>query len=270
LVRFIYRWFKQIGSDVVDLFSTEVEDEPLPETFSKTMENPMGLLEHINALRKNLFRAVIFLLITTVTSFAYTPQIIDYLAKPVGGINALRAIDVTEPVGVFMRIALLTGFTFALPYIVFELWLFIAPGLKKKSRLGSLLSIPIAAILFYGGMAFAFYFMLPVGIPFLINILGMPAELRPSSYVRFVTSVMFWIGIAFQFPLIIYVLASIGIVKAKFLKEQWRLAIVLIAIVSAAITPTIDPVNMGIVMGPMVILYFLSIGLAYFAQRGRE
>jgi sec-independent protein translocase protein TatC len=80
---------------------------------------------------------------------------------------------------------------------------------------------------------------------------------------------MFWIGVSFQFPLIIYVLARVGIIQAKVLTEQWRLAIVIIAVVAAVITPTVDPVSMALVMGPLVALYFLSIGLASFAQRGR-
>lgn len=269
IFRKLFGWITQIYREVALLFTFEVEDEPLPDTFSKTMENPMGLLEHIDALRKHLMRALIVLIITTSISFIYTPSIIDFLAKPVGGIQALRAIDVTEPVGVFMRVALLSGFTLALPYITLEIWLFIAPGIKRKSRIISLISIPIAATLFFGGMAFAFFIMLPVAVPYLINILGIPAELRPSSYVRFITGVMFWIGVAFEFPLIVYILAMLGIVKAKILKNQWRLAIVIIAIISAAITPTVDPVNMGIVMGPMIILYFLSIILAYIAERSR-
>jgi sec-independent protein translocase protein TatC len=270
VLRALYRWLRRTIAEIQILMTEDVEDEPLTDTFSKTLQNPMGLMEHIDALRKHLLRALVCLIITTAISFAYTPRIVDFLANPVGGIKALKAIDVTEPIGVYMRVALLSGFAIAIPYIAFELWLFAAPGLKKKSRFFVLGAIPIASLLFFGGMAFAYFFMLPVGIPFLINVLGMPAELRPSSYVRFVTSVMFWLGASFEFPLVIYILAMIGIVKAKFLQQQWRLAIVIIAIVAAAITPTVDPVNMSIVMGPLIILYFFSIGLAYIAQRGRQ
>jgi sec-independent protein translocase protein TatC len=81
---------------------------------------------------------------------------------------------------------------------------------------------------------------------------------------------MFWIGIAFEFPLVIFALANMGLIQARTLASQWRIAVLVIAIASAAITPTIDPVNMGLVMGPMVLLYFLSIGLAYIAQGRRE
>jgi sec-independent protein translocase protein TatC len=270
LIRIISSWSVHTFCDMRELLTTEVEDEPLADTFTKTLENPMGLMEHLNALRNHLFRALVFLLITTSLSFAITPRIIDEMAKPIGGISYLKAIDVTEPIGVFMRVALLSGFAFALPYIIFELWLFAAPGLKRKSRLFSLAAIPMAFVLFIGGMAFAYFIMLPVGIPFLIHFMGINTEPTPNNYVRFVTGVLFWIGVSFEFPLVIYILAMIGLVKAKFLKDQWRLAVVLIAILAAAVTPTVDPINMSIVMLPMVILYFLSIGLAYFAQRGHQ
>ncbi|NMC14757.1 MAG: twin-arginine translocase subunit TatC [Chloroflexi bacterium] len=267
LFRIIFLWLSKIFSEIHLFLTEEPEDEPLPDTLAKTFENPTGLFFHIDALRKHLLRSIIFLVITTSFSFVYTKQIIEILAQPVGGLEALRAIDITEPIGVFMRVALLCGFALALPYIALELWLFAAPGLKRKSRIFSLFAIPILTIFFIAGMAFAYYVMLPTAIPFLSNFMGMNTELRPSTYIKFVSGVMFWIGIAFEFPLVIYVLALIRLVNAKQLLNQWRLAVVIIAISAAAITPTVDPVNMSIVMGPMIVLYFISIGLAFIAQR---
>jgi sec-independent protein translocase protein TatC len=81
---------------------------------------------------------------------------------------------------------------------------------------------------------------------------------------------MFWIGIAFEFPLVIYVLTAIGFVKPRVLAKQWRIAVVIISILAAAITPTVDPVNMGLVMLPMILLYFISIILSYVAYAGRK
>jgi sec-independent protein translocase protein TatC len=118
-------------------------------------------------------------------------------------------------------------------------------------------------------MAFAYFVMLPTALPFLLDFMGITTVPRPANYIRFVTGMMFWIGISFQFPLIIYALAGLGIVDAKALRQGWRIAIIAIAVLAAAITPTIDPVNMGLVMAPMILLYFLSIGLAAFAGRRR-
>ena len=266
----ITRWLKNLSNEINVLFTDEPEDEPLPDTFAKTMENPMGLMEHIGALRKHLLRAVVFMAITTVFSFIFTAQIIDLLAKPIGGIEGLQAIDVTESVGTFMRVALLCGFALALPYIAFELWLFAAPGLSKRSRLIGLFAIPLVVLFFMGGIAFAYFGMLPTALPFLLNFMGITTIPRPSTYIGFVTSLMFWIGIAFEFPLVIYVLASMNVFQAKTLAHQWRLALVIIAVMAAAITPTVDPINMSLVMGPLIVLFILSIGLAFLAQRGRS
>ncbi len=265
-----FRWFGRKFSDVRTFLTEEPDDTPIGDSFSKAVDNPNEILYHLNDLRKHLFRAVGVLALTTVFSFAFTSQIIDLLAQPIGGMEELVAIDPTEPIGVFMRVALLSGFTLALPYIALELWLFAAPGLSRNARIYGLIAIPIAVLFFLGGMAFAYFVMLPQGLPFLLNFMGMTTVPRPSSYLKFVTNVMFWLGVAFEFPLVIYVLAMLGFVNARMLIKQWRLAIVVIAIASAMITPTIDPVNMALVMGPLIVLYFLSIILAALAGRSRQ
>ena len=264
-----FRWIHTIINEVKSFLSEEPEDTPLGDSLEKAVTNPQSLLVHLDALRKHLFRAALALILMTVVAFAFASQIINLLALPVGGIEALVAIDPTEPIGTFMRVALLTAFAITLPYIILELWLFIAPGLSRDSRIFGLYAIPIAVIFFIGGMAFAYFVLLPTAIPFLVNFGGITSQIRPSSYIRFVTSIMFWIGIAFQFPLFIYVLARVGLIRAQVLVENWRLAVVIIAVLSAMITPTIDPINMGLVMGPMIVLYFLGIVLAKFAERSR-
>jgi sec-independent protein translocase protein TatC len=270
IFRTIYRWLAGVLNNMKVFFSEEPEDAPLPDAFAKTLENPMGILEHLNALRKHLFRALVFLVITTTIAFTFIQPILTFLSSPLeGGLASLTAIDVTEPLGTVMRVALLGGFALAFPYIALEIWMFIAPGISRRSRLFSLVAIPIATLFFLGGMAFAFYVMMPTALPFLLNFAGITTIPRPSSYIKFVTGIMFWLGVAFEFPLVIYLLAGLGIVNAKMLSDQWRLAIVVIALIAAAITPTVDPVNMALVMGPMIVLYFLSIGLAKIAQRKR-
>lgn len=262
-------WFNTIIGETREFFVEEPEDTPLVDSFQKAAENPVAVLEHLDALRKHLFRALGFLILTTLFSFIFTRQIIDLLARPIGGIDTLVAIDPTEPIGVFMRVALLSGFALAFPYIALELWMFVAPGLSRNSRIFGLAAIPITSLFFIMGMAFAYFVMMPAALPFLLQFMGMTTQVRPSSYIRFVTGIMFWIGISFQFPLVIYVLARIGLVRGEMLSEHWRIAIVVIAVLAAAITPTIDPVNMFLVMAPMIVLYFLSIGLANIAQRKR-
>jgi len=255
----------------VYIFLTEEpEDQPLLEAFATSMKQPSAIFEHINALRKHLIRMVIALVIGVAICATFTINIIGFLSKPIGGINTLQAIDVTESIGVFMRVALFAGFALALPYIAFELWLFAAPGLHARARQMGLLGIPLALIFFMGGILFSYYLLLPSALPFLLTFMGIHTIPRVSSYVDFVTGLLFWIGIAFEFPLVIYVLSLMGIVKPKMLSKQWRYAIVIIAIIAAAVTPTVDPVNMSLVMVPMIMLYFLSIGLSQMAFLGRR
>jgi sec-independent protein translocase protein TatC len=168
-----------------------------------------------------------------------------------------------------MRVALLGGVALASPYLAFELWLFAAPGLRSRSRVLGLVSIPLVLVFFVGGMVFAYLILLPPAMKFLINFMGIQVIPRPSSYIGFVTGILFWIGITFEFPLVIYVLTLMGIVQPKSLLKHWRIAVLVMAILAAAITPTVDPVNMSLVMGPMILLYFTSIGLGYLALIGR-
>jgi sec-independent protein translocase protein TatC len=250
--------------------TSEPEERSMSETLVDTIQKPAALLEHFEALRKHLGRILIGLLICVAVFFLFTPKLVDFLAHPIGGISALKAIDVTESIAVFMKVALLGGFALASPYIAFELWLFAAPGLHSRARILGLVSIPLVIIFFVGGMTFAYFFLLPPALKFLLSFMGVQVIPRPSSYVGFVTGILFWIGITFEFPLVIYILTLMGIIKPRSLLKQWKVAVMIIAVLAAAITPTTDPVNMALVMGPMVILYFISIGLGYLAMISRR
>ncbi|HTP00586.1 MAG TPA: twin-arginine translocase subunit TatC [Anaerolineales bacterium] len=275
--------FRAIGWIVVEpgrairrfqqFMNTEPEEHPLGDVFVDLTQNAQSrelFWEQVEILRKHLLRAVLGIVVGVVAAFAFTQKLVEFLAKPVGGLVELKAIEVTESVGVFMKVALLAGLAFSLPYVAFEFWLFAAPGLRPRERWFGLIGIPLAAVFFIGGMAFTYFLLLPSALPFLLNFLGIQAQLRPQSYFDFVTGLMFWIGIAFEFPLVIYVLTAMGLIKPQPLLHNWRIAVIIIAVVAAAITPTIDPVNMGLVMLPMTLLYFLSIVLSYMAYSGRK
>ncbi|HUG34428.1 MAG TPA: twin-arginine translocase subunit TatC, partial [Anaerolineales bacterium] len=203
-------------------------------------------------------------------SFWFTLPLMEYLARPVKGLASLQAIEVTEEIGVFMRVAFTSGIVIALPYIAFEIWLFTAPGLMPREKRFGLIGIPLAAILFVTGVAFTFYVLIPAALPFLGSFTNISQFWTAKEYFGFITGLMFWIGLFFEFPLVVYVLTSIGLVKPRILAQQWRLAVVIIAILAATVTPTVDPVNMGLVMLPMILLYFVSIGLSYIAYAGRR
>lgn len=250
-------------------FLTEVpEDRPAIDAISDAFQRPESILEELDALRKHLLRMLAAVIVTTALSFYFTNDLAAFLAVPVGGLERLQAVAVTETVGVFMRVALISGVVFASPYIAFEVWLFLAPGLMPRERQFSLLFIPLAALFFVSGMAFTYYILLPVALPFIeTGFIQVTVNWTVDSYIKFVTGLLFWIGLAFEFPLLIYVLSAIGLVKPGMLLEQWRLALVLIAVLSALITPTTDALTMGITMLPLAMLYFFSILFSAAAQR---
>ena len=253
--------------------NTEPDEHPLADVLEEVITDHSVrayFWREVEALRMHLLRMVLGLALGVGISFYFTEQIIQFLAQPVGGLQELKAIEVTESIGVFMRVALLSGLLIMLPYIAFEIWLFAAPGLRSRERKFGLVAIPIASLLFMTGVVFTYYILLPPALQFLLNFMGIQAELRPNSYYTFVTGLMFWIGLFFEFPLVVYILTAIGVVKPQFMAQQWRLAVVIISIIAAAITPTVDPVNMALVMIPMVLLYFISIGLSYIAYAGRK
>jgi sec-independent protein translocase protein TatC len=233
---------------------TDPEEHPLGEVIVDLTRNAQArqlFWDQVEALRGHLLRAVLGIVLGVGLAFTFTDRLIRFLAQPVGGLGSLKAIEVTESIGVFMKVALLAGIAISIPYVAFEFWLFAAPGLRPRERLYGLVGIPFAALFFVGGMAFTYYMLLPSALPFLLNFLGIQAQLRPQSYFSFVTGLMFWIGVAFEGPLLVYVITAMGFIKPDAFARQWRLAVVFIAVAAAAITPTVDPVNMGLVMLPM-------------------
>jgi sec-independent protein translocase protein TatC len=274
--RLIYKiivWPFQMINRSMKFLNTDVEDRPILDTFSNLATESdarASFWDHIEALRMHLFRMLIALAVCVGISFYFAKPMMGFLAEPVGGLDKLQAIQVTEELGVFMRVALTSGIAIAFPYLAFEVWLFAAPGLNSREKKNTLFGIPIAVFLFLTGMTFTYLILIPPALKFLAGFTDIAQDWAASEYFGFITGLMLWIGAFFEFPLVIYILTSVGFVKPQMLLKQWRLAIVIIAIIAAAVTPTIDPVNMALVMLPMSALYFISIGMSYLADAARR
>ncbi len=227
----------------------------------------MPLLEHLKELRTRLIRAVIALLITTAASFVFAKRVFLILMVPLGDKASLQALKPTESLGNYMKVALLCGVLLAMPVIVYQIGRFIAPGLTRKEKRALLLLVPGATLCFVTGVAFAYFVMLPAAIPFLQGFLAdiIKQDWAVGEYLSFVTSLLFWIGVSFEMPLFVYFLAKIGLIDAKMLSRNRKYAVVFIAILAAVITPTVDPVNMTLVMGPLIVLYEIGVILAKLA-----
>ena len=234
---------------------------------SAELETSLPLLQHLDELRQRLFKALAAVAATTVLSFIFAEQLINYLASPIGGSSALVSIEVTENIAVYMRVSLLSGLVLGMPFVLYQVIRFIIPGLKGNERKWLLLGVPLASLLFVTGVAFTWFVMIPTAVPFLTGFIGITTHVRPSNYFDFITTLMFWIGLSFEMPVVMMLLAKMKFITAGQLARGWRYAVVIIAVVAAAITPTIDPVNMGLVMAPLIGLYVVSVLLAAVAGR---
>ena len=266
--------FRFIGRNIKFL-NTDVEDRSILDTFSTLASEEQArasFWDHVEELRGHLFRSLLWIVVGVAITSIFTRDLVVILARPLEDTTLLGAIEVTESISVFMRIALMGGIVLAVPFVAFEFWRFAAPGLRPREKKIGLAGIPLAALLFAGGVAFT-YFIMPSAIHAMEgfnNFMGFTTNWRPNSYYGFVLGLMFWLGVSFEFPMVVYILTAVGLIKPKVLAEQWRIAIVIISIFAAAITPTVDPINMGLVMLPMTLLYFISIGLSYIAYAGRQ
>ncbi len=233
---------------------------------------PQGqtILEHLNELRVRLTWAVAGLAVGTVISFIFAQQLLEFLITPYG--ERLQITSPTENIEIFFKVSLVAGGVLAMPWILYQIWLFVVPALERNEKRYVYIFIPSAFGLFLLGIAFSWYVLLPAAITFLSGF--MPnvffVEWTASEFVSFTTTFLFWIGVSFEMPLIVYLVSRAGLISSRTLREQWRIAIVGIAVVAAAVTPSIDPVTMLLTMVPLVVLYGLSILLARVGQRQFE
>lgn len=235
-------------------------------------ESSMTLMEHLIELRTRLIWVVGALVIGTLVAMIFVNPLLQFIVRPLSKLGAqTQAIGPTDTITIFFKVSFTVGAVIAMPVIVYQLIAFMSPGLYPNEKRLLILTLPGVMALFFLGAAFAYFMLLPVAVNFLQNFLGdvIRQEWTIDRYVGFVTRIVFWIGVAFETPLVIAFMARAGLVSGPQLLRVWRQAIVVIAVVAAAITPTVDPINMSIVMGPLIVLYFGSVGLAYMLYRER-
>ena len=230
-------------------------------------DHKMGFLDHLGELRKSLIRMTAALACATGICLVFTPRVLAFLLQPYG--LPLSVIGPTEGISIYLRIGLTCGAALSMPYILLELWRFISPALMPRERRFIFFLLPSSLALFLCGVSFAWFILIPAAVQFLANFkLGIfETAWTSENYIPFVTNLIFWIGICFELPVAVYVLAKLRFVSPRLLLKAWRHAMVLVCAAAALITPTVDPFNMLLVAVPLACLYFLSILLAAFAQR---
>jgi len=251
------------------------KQDTTPDINTHIEESRMGIFEHLAELQKRMVRIFIGLLIGTTIGFFFAGDALDFMRQPYCQIVEqpvdcqLVTLGPTGGIIAYFRIALMIGTILAIPIITYQIMMFVIPGLTKKERRYILGSLPAITGLFLIGTVFAWTILMPPALGFLEGF--QPTLFKPEwtadLYLSFVTSLIFWMGVAFEMPLIFFILALIGIVNTKLLRNNWRFAVVGASIAAALITPTIDPVNMFLVMAPLLGLYVASIILVAIAGR---
>lgn len=226
----------------------------------------MTIIEHLEELRGRLMKSAIALTVTTLFSFIFAKQFLQLLVAPMGETPPVSSSPTTNIV-VFTKVALISGVALAMPVLVYQLISFIAPGLKPQEKRYLYFILPGATLSFVVGVAFAYFVMVPTAIPFLKGFLSDVIEPNwfIDRYISFITSILFWVGLSFETPLLIFFLAKLGIVTPVVLSRNRKYAVLVIAVLAAIITPTPDPFNMILVMGPLILLYEIGILLAKLA-----
>jgi sec-independent protein translocase protein TatC len=250
--------------------STPPRQDLSNENEEEFIAGEMSLLGHFEELRERLVKSFIAVLVATFVVAAFTDRLLKILIAPYG--NDIHVIEPTESISVFFRVSLIGGLVLAMPYLVYHFLMFILPGLEESEKRYVAWGVPSASLFFLAGASFAWFILIPAAVGFLST---WQADIfeptwQAKKYIPFVTSLVFWIGLSFEAPLIIFIMAKVGLVTPRFLIRQWRFAVVIIAIIAAMITPTIDPFNMALVMFPLFALYGLSILFAYVARIGKS
>ena len=232
----------------------------------------MTLMEHLDELRHRIVRSLIAVFIGFVACWFFAEDIAEFLARPIYRVlpegTRLTFLGVTDPFILYVKVAALAAVFLTSPFILFQVWRFVAPGLYQKEKRNALPFIIAGSIFFLGGGAFAYYVAFPFAVEFLV---GMGAAFQPmitvERYFRFQLYVILRLGLMFELPIFIFLLAQMGVVTPGFLMRKFRWAVLLIFVVSAFVTPTPDVVNLLLFALPTILLYLLGVAAAALVGR---
>jgi sec-independent protein translocase protein TatC len=245
---------------------------PNPEPEEEHVDGrQMSFFEHLEELRQRLLRSIIALLIGTGICFYFSDHIYGWLAKPLT--DTLRSLNLPDklvytnpidPFNLYIKLSIVGGLFLASPYVLWQLWLFISPGLYRHEKRYVLPFVGLTSGLFIAGGLFAYKLAFPPALKFLVEF---GRRFQPfitiDQYWRLVTTIIVGVGLVFELPVIILLLSIFGIVTPKFLLKNVRYAVLLTAVLAAAIAPTPDLATVFILWIPMVGLYIVSIGLSW-------
>jgi sec-independent protein translocase protein TatC len=233
----------------------------------------MSLMEHLDELRKRLIRAVVYLLIGFAVAYAFHERLYGYIQKPLDDLHIqLNFTHPTDPLNLYLKTALVGGAILASPFILYQLWLFISPGMYSHEKRYVFPFMGATVGLFLAGAWFGYRWVMPGALKVLIGDFGHRFHpiITIEDYTGFFLAVILGLGVTFELPILIFFLALFGIVDAKFLVKHIRYAILAIFLIAAIICPLPDPVSMCLFASPMLVLYMIGVGVAFLVHPARR
>ena len=245
-----------------------MEEEPLSRTFWGTVEN---FVPHLEELRRRLIVCAVFFAAASILSYFFTRQILDFLTAPLQHFHIVN-LYFQKPFEAFvihLKAAAFSGLVLSLPVFFTQGWLFAAPGLYEKEKKIFPPLILISVVLFLTGIFFAYQFVIPWGLRFLLSYEtdSLKPMLTSGPYFSFITATLFAFGLLFDFPLVVVALAALGIVQMDTLARLRRVIIVVIFIAAALLTPSPDPLSQLLLAAPLWVLFEISLFVGRFFER---
>ena len=237
----------------------------------------MSAAEHIAELRRRVTMSAIVIVACTGVAFFFHAEILTLLMEPAQGFANVPSgkpvfLDLTEFIGVAMKVSLLVGLTASLPFVLYQMIMFLSPGLEPDERFYLYMLMPVSLIVFLIGAAFGYRILFPPAIHFLLSFgsdIATPLP-RIGAYMNLMLSLLFWMGLIFELPIVLFFLSRIGVVTSEWLGRRRRYAFVISFVLGAIITPTFDPINQTLVALPIVVLYEMGVWLAKLGGRNRR
>ena len=241
-------------------------------------EDKMSFLDHLGELRKRLLWSFLAILVFFIPAYAFSNEIFDFLMKPlIENLPEGSSLIFTRPAEGFttyLKVSFFASVLLAVPFILYQAWKFVAPALYKKEKQIIIPFIFFGSLFFLLGAAFCYYVASPPAFKFLLNEYSseyVKAFPTISEALSFFMALIFGFGLVFEFPLIIFILARIGVVTSKWLREKRKYAIILSALIAAILTPTTDAISMMLMFVPIVVFYELGILVAWmFGKKKKE
>jgi sec-independent protein translocase protein TatC len=243
-------------------------------------EGRMSFFEHLVELRKRLINSLIGIGLGMIVGLAVSKPGLTYVTRPMVEALTKNHLDpylyFTHPAGyvmLYINFGLYLGIALAMPWVLYQVWLFVAPGLYKHERKAVVSFICSSTVLFLCGVAFGYFIMLPQVLTFVVEFSN-SGPIKPwidiNEYFNLILIVLLGLGVIFELPVVVFILSLFGIVTPKFLMKNFRYAMLIITVVAAIVTPTPDATTMLIFMAPMVLLYFIGVLVSYVVLRRKR